>query len=160
MIEERGLIPEQIYNADETGLLWKCLLQRTLVSCCEKLAPGFKKAKDRLTVLGCMNATGTHKLKPVLIGKSVKPRCFKNVNMDALPVIYKSQRNAWMNSEIFAEWFSKELLPAVKRHQRLQNIRSPKALLLIDNIVLHIPMILAAMMVLLPACFFLLTLPL
>ena len=25
MIEERGLTPEQIYNADETGLLWKCL---------------------------------------------------------------------------------------------------------------------------------------
>ena len=99
----------------------------------EKSAPGLKKAKDRLTVLGCTNATGTHKLKPVLIGKSVKPKCFKNVNMDALPVIYKSQRNAWMNSEIFAEWFSKEFIPAVKRHQRLQNIRSPKALLLIDN---------------------------
>ena len=43
-----------------------------------------------LTVLGCTNATGTHKLKPVLIGKSAKPRCFKNVNMDALPVTYKS----------------------------------------------------------------------
>ena len=57
--------------------------------------------------------------------------------MDALPVIYKSQRNAWMNSEIFAEWFSKEFAPAVKRHQRLQNIRSPKALLLIDNCSAH-----------------------
>jgi len=100
VIEERGLIPEQIYKLDETGLLWKCLLQRTLVSCREKSAPGLKKAKDRLTVLGCTNATGTHKLKPVLIGKSAKPRCFKNVNMDALPVIYKSQRNAWMNLEI------------------------------------------------------------
>ena len=43
---------EQIYNADETGLLWKCLLQRTLVSCREKSAPGFKKAKDRLSVQG------------------------------------------------------------------------------------------------------------
>ena len=136
-IEEKGLIPEQIYNAHETGLLWKCLPQRTLVSCREKSAPGFKKAKDRLTVLGCTNATGTHKLKPVLIGKSTKPRCFKNVNMDPLPVIYKSQRNAWMNSEIFAEWFSKEFVPAVKRHQRLQNIRSPKALLLIDNCSAH-----------------------
>lgn len=137
VIEERGLILEQIYNADETGLLWKCLPQRTLVSCREKSAPGFKKAKDRLTVLGCTNATGTHKLKPVLIGKSAKPRCFKNVNMDALPVTYKSQRNAWMNSEIFAEWFTKEFVPAVKRHQRLQNIHSPKALLLIDNCSAH-----------------------
>ena len=32
VIEERGLIPEQIYNADETGLLWKCLPQRTLIN--------------------------------------------------------------------------------------------------------------------------------
>ena len=81
--------------------------------------------------------------------------------MDALPVIYKLQRNAWMNLEIFAESFTKEFVPAVKRHQHLQNIRSPKALLLIDNnIVLHIPMNSEAVMVLLHACFFLRTLPL
>ena len=104
--------------------------RKELVSCRDKSAP---EAKDRLTVLGCTNASGTHKLKPVLIGKSAKPRCFKSVNMDALPVIYKSQRNTWINSEIFAEWFSKEFVPAVKRHQCLQNIRSSKALLLIDN---------------------------
>ena len=57
--------------------------------------------------------------------------------MDALHVIYKLQRNAWMNSEIFPEWFSKEFVPAVKRHQRLRNVRSPKALLLIDNCSAH-----------------------
>ena len=55
-----------------------------LVSCRKKSAPGLKKAKDHLTVLGYTNATRTHKLKPALIGKSEKPRCFKNVNMDAL----------------------------------------------------------------------------
>ena len=64
-MEEKGLTTEQIYNANETGLLWKCLPDRTLVSCREKSALGFKKSKDRLTVLGCTNATGTHKLKPV-----------------------------------------------------------------------------------------------
>ena len=52
-------------------------------------------------------------------------------------MIYKSQRNAWMNSEIFAEWFKKDFVPAVKSHQRSQNIRSPKALLLIDNCSAH-----------------------
>ena len=137
VMEEKNLIPEQIYNANKTGLLWKCLPQRTLVSCREKSAPGFKKAKDHLTVLGCTNASGTHKLKPVLIGKSAKPRCLKHVNMDTLPVIYKSQRNAWMNSEIFAEWFKKDFVPAAKSHQRSQNICSPKALLLIDNCSAH-----------------------
>ena len=29
VIEEKNLIPEQIYNANETELLWKCLPQRT-----------------------------------------------------------------------------------------------------------------------------------
>lgn len=137
MIEEKNLIPEQIYSADETGLFWKCLPQRTLVSCREKSAPGFNKAKDRFTVLGCTNATGTHQQKPVLLGKSAKPSCFKHVNMDALAVIHKSQRNAWMNSEIVDEWFKKDFVPAVKSHQRSQNIRSPKALLLIDNCSAH-----------------------
>ena len=42
-----------------------------------------------------------------------------------------------MNSEIFADWFSKKFVPAVKQHQRLQNIRAPKALLLIDNCSAH-----------------------
>ena len=93
-MEEKGLTAKQIYNADETGLLWKCLPDRTLVAYREKSAPGFKKSKECLTVLGCTNATGTHKLKRVMIGKFAKPRCFKNVNMNALPVIYKPQRNA------------------------------------------------------------------
>lgn len=103
----------------------------------EKSTQGFKKAKDRFTVLGCTNATGTHKRKPVLIGKSAKLRYFKHVNMDALPVIYKSQRNAWMNSEIFAEWFKKSFVPAVKSQQSSQNIRSQKSVLLIDNCSAH-----------------------
>ena len=76
-------------------------------------------------------------LKPVVIGKYAKPRCFKNVNMRALPASYKNQRSAWMNSEIFAEWFKNDFVPAVKRHQRAQNIRSPKALLLMDNCSAH-----------------------
>ena len=42
-----------------------------------------------------------------------------------------------MNSEIFAEWIKKDFVPAVKRHQRAQNIRSPKALLLMDNCSAH-----------------------
>ena len=137
VMEEKGLTTEQIYNAGETGLLWKCFPNKTLVSCGEKSAPGFKKSKDRLTVFGCTNTTGTYKLKPVMIGKFVKPRCFKNVNMDALPVIYKSRRNARMNSEIFAEWFKKDFVPAVKRHQCAQNIHSPKVLLLINNCSAH-----------------------
>ena len=66
-----------------------------------------------------------------------KPRCFKNLNMNALPVIYKSQRNAWVNSETFAEWFKRDFVPAVKCHQHAQKICSHKALLLMDNCSAH-----------------------
>ena len=48
VMAEKGVTAEQIYNADETGLLWKCLPDRNLVSCHEKSAAGFKKSKDRL----------------------------------------------------------------------------------------------------------------
>lgn len=53
VIKDEGLTPEQIYNADETRLLWKCLPDRILVACHEKTAQGFKKSMDRLTVFGC-----------------------------------------------------------------------------------------------------------
>ena len=101
LMEEKGLQLEQLYNADETGLFWRVLPKVTLASAQEKEAPGVKSSKDRVTLLGCVNATGQHKLKPVLIGKYKKPRCFKNVNMSVLPVHYTAQSNAWMNSDIF-----------------------------------------------------------
>ena len=40
-----------------------------LASLQEKEAPGVKSSKDRVILLGCVNATMQHKLKRVLIGK-------------------------------------------------------------------------------------------
>ncbi|GBO15463.1 hypothetical protein AVEN_90739-1 [Araneus ventricosus] len=36
--------------------------------------------KDRVTILGCANASGLHRVKLTLVEKSKKPRCFKNIN--------------------------------------------------------------------------------
>jgi hypothetical protein len=46
--------------------------------------------------------SGTEKLDLFVIGKSAKPRCFKNVK--SLPVIYKSNKKAWMTSKLFEEY--------------------------------------------------------
>ena len=136
LIEEKGLQLEQLYNADETGLFWRVLPRMTLASAQEKEAPGVKSSKDRVTLLGCVNAMGQHKLKPVLIGKYKKPRSFKDVNMSALPVHYTAQSNAWMSSDIFEHWFHQQFVPAVKQH--LQHKGLPcKAVLLIDNCAAH-----------------------
>ena len=47
---------------------------------------------------------GSEKLKPVLVGKSEKPRCFKHVIMKNMPVIYRHNASSWMDNKIFREW--------------------------------------------------------
>lgn len=68
---------DDIYNADETGVFYQILPDKTLefkkVDC-----HGGKKSKERLTAMVCANMTGNDKLPLLIIGKSAKPRCFKN----------------------------------------------------------------------------------
>ena len=59
LVADLGLTKEQIYNADETGLIFKNLNSRTLVASHEKSAPGRKNSKERITIMPCVNATGT-----------------------------------------------------------------------------------------------------
>ena len=90
------------------------------------------KQKDRVTLMACSNATGTHKLPLVLFRKSTNPRCFKNINKSALPVAYFAPKNAWINTDIFTEWFFNYFVPAVTKH--LTETGLPvKALLLLDS---------------------------
>jgi predicted DNA-binding protein YlxM (UPF0122 family) len=60
--------PNDIYNADETGLFFKALPNRSLVMA-KETCKGGKRSKERFTVLLCTNMTGTDKLQPLLIGK-------------------------------------------------------------------------------------------
>lgn len=60
--------PNDIYNADKTGLFFKALPNRSLVTS-KDTCKGGKRSKERFTVLLCTNMTGTDKLKPLLIGK-------------------------------------------------------------------------------------------
>ena len=91
--------PSEVYNADETGLYYRATPDGSLCYCHEKLS-GSKKALERITVLWCSNQTGTDKCKLLVIGNSLRPRCFKNVNVDNLPVTYRAIKKAWMTSQI------------------------------------------------------------
>ena len=95
-----------------------------MVSAQERNTSGVKVAK-RLDNPPCM-----YKLKPVVVGKYRKPRSFKNVNMEALPVHAMQSKNAWMDTDI---WFHLQFVPAVKQH--LQSLG--KAILLVDNCAAH-----------------------
>ena len=136
LIEEKGLVLSQVYNCDETGLYWKALPDKTLASHNESRAPGYKVSKERITLLVCSNATGEHKLPLTVIGKAKNPRALKNLSHSALPVRYTSQKNAWMTSELFQEWFFHEFIPATTRYLKAKNL-PVKALLLLDNAPAH-----------------------
>jgi len=79
-------------------------------------------------VLLAANAVGD-KLKPLVIGNAQKPRCFKNINVKDLPVIWKANKKAWMVSSIFEEWLQK-LNRKFKSEDR-------KILLFVDNCPSH-----------------------
>lgn len=101
--------PRDIYNADETGLFYQLLPSKTLAFKGEKCMGG-KKSKNRLTVLMTANMDGSDKRKLLLIGKSLKPRCFKGVKH--IPVEYTANKKAWMRSELFEKFvreFDKEM---------------------------------------------------
>ncbi|KAJ8959570.1 hypothetical protein NQ314_006219 [Rhamnusium bicolor] len=90
-IGELNLTSDQLYNADESGLFWRLLPNKTLVHSGEKSAPGRKISKERITFMPCANASGSHKLRLFVLGKAKKPRAFAN---SSIPVSYKGQRKA------------------------------------------------------------------
>lgn len=118
--------PKNIFNADETALYYQCLPDKTLTFKNEKCHGG-KNSKVRATLLLASNMTGTEKLKPLMIGKYKKPRCFSGVK--SFPFEYDANRKAWMNSVVFAQWLLK-LDNQMKKEKR-------KIILFIDNCTAH-----------------------
>ena len=103
----------------------------------EKRADGQKKCKDCVTINACSNGCGSIKLLLLFIGKFARPRCFRGLNMTALPIIYKYQKNAWVDSHIFSEWFHNNFVTTVQA--RLKEMKqTPKGLLLLDNCSAHL----------------------
>ena len=94
-----------------------------------KSISGHKKEKSRITISLCVNADGSDKRPLIVIGTAKKPRCFKNVNMSNLGVLYRSNPSAWMTACIFTEWITEWEKELVKRQKRI--------LLLMDNVSSH-----------------------
>lgn len=111
---------------DETGLFYNLLPNRSYVKVeHHKNARGLKlvKAKDRVTLFIATNATGNNKVPLCLIGKSLKPICFKH----GPPCLkYFSQAKAWSDSKVFKQWWEFFL-----NHIRMKT--AEKVLLIMDN---------------------------
>ena len=89
---------------------------------------GRKKAKDRVTLMFTVSATG-EKLKPLLIHKYQNPRPLYGIDKDTLPVHYYWNSTTWMQTSIFNHWLCK-LNETMRKSRR--NI-----LLLVDNASSH-----------------------
>jgi hypothetical protein len=88
---------------------------------------GRKKNKERLSIALCTNADGSHKLPPLIIGKYANPRCFKTININNLPIIYRNNSKAWMLTTLFQEWLCDFDHKVAIKHN------GQRVLLLLDN---------------------------
>ena len=114
-------------NMDETGLFFRQLPDKSLST--SDHTKGTKKSKGRLTVVLTCNADGSDKLRPLVIGKSKKPRCFNNFN-HKLYVDYAFNTKAWMTSSVFTEWLTS--------FNRKMTVQDRHVLLILDNAPSHI----------------------
>jgi hypothetical protein len=118
--------PANIYNADETGLFWQ-LLPTTTHAFKGETCSGGKASKQRITIMICANADGSDKRPLLVIGKSAKPRCFKNIHR--LPVEYTANKKAWMVSSLFESY--------VTNLDKCMTAQNRKIVLIIDNCPAH-----------------------
>lgn len=119
--------PEDVFNADETGLYYRALPTKTYALKNDKCS-GRKTAKQRITILFCANMEG-EKEEPLIIGKSKNPRCFKGAHIDKLPLQWVSNKKAWMTADIMTTWLH-EFDAKMKKQNR-------KVVLFLDNATSH-----------------------
>ncbi|XP_018600856.2 tigger transposable element-derived protein 1-like [Scleropages formosus] len=132
IIEEGNYTSKQIFNVDETGLFWKRMPTRSVISKIEAQQRGHKASKDRLTLLLGGNLEGDVKLKPLLVYHSETPRALKGVVKHTLPVIWRSNRKAWVTCDLFMDYIKNYFCPFVREYCA-KNSLDNKAILVLDN---------------------------
>lgn len=128
IIEYYNLTPEQIYNAGETDLFWKLMPKPSTDK--DEFEASPRPNHDRITLLGCTNATGNHKLPLICVGR--KSRGITSNDISDLPLIYYSQKTASMDIIVFYDWFHNIFVPSVRDHLKSRKLPE-KALLIIDH---------------------------
>jgi hypothetical protein len=99
---------------DEIGLFFPLLPRYSLLMPNEDIstARGKKKVKDRVSLIVCTNASGSHKIPCALIGKPQEAACIKDRQW---PIPYFNQAKAWMDVETCCKWFNEVSYPEVKK---------------------------------------------
>jgi hypothetical protein len=132
---EGGYGDEQIYNANVTGLYWRLLPEQASPAGAEDPGAGGCGRRwrgDRVTVLLAANLTGSHKLKPLVIGQLPDPPSLRHHNQDKFPASYRYSPDAWLSRPLLRGWFFEEFVPGVKRYLRRSCLQQ-KAVLLVAH---------------------------
>lgn len=122
-----GYEERDIFNCDETGLFFRILPENTINFINETCSEG-NLSKERLTVMLCANVIGEFE-EPLIIGKVGQRSCFKNININDIGIIWKSNAKAWMTRDIMTEW----LLDLDRR----MTLAKRKIVLFLDNASTH-----------------------
>ncbi|XP_068789624.1 tigger transposable element-derived protein 5 [Struthio camelus] len=118
-----GYGDEQIYNANVTGLYWKLLPGQPA----RRRRP---TRRERVTVLLAANLTGSHKLKPLVVGGLRDPPSLRHHNQDKFPACYRYSPEARLGLTLLRAWFFEDFVPAVKRYLRRSCLQQKAVLLL------------------------------
>jgi hypothetical protein len=89
---------------------------RIFLSVQEKGAPGFKASKDHLTLLLVGNASGDHKTKPMMIYHSKNPCTLKDYSKEDWPVVWQSNKVAWITRAVSESYFCNPLCRELKAY--------------------------------------------
>lgn len=92
---------ENVYNMDETGLYYRAKPSKALAV---GTVQGMKMQKDRIIVAVCVNATGTDRMKLIVIHTAKRPRDFGKTWQASDFVDYFNNTKAWMNMQVFGTW--------------------------------------------------------
>ncbi|NXP08441.1 TIGD5 protein, partial [Thinocorus orbignyianus] len=130
MPDAGGYDDEQIYNANVTGLFWKLLPGQkdevtTAAAARRRPAP-----RQRVTVLLAANLTGSHKLKPLVVGGLRDPPSLRHHNQDKFPACYRYSPDARLGPALLRAWFFEDFVPGVKRYLRRSCLQQKAVLLL------------------------------
>ncbi|KAM6350482.1 tigger transposable element-derived protein 5 [Podargus strigoides] len=120
-----GYGDEQIYNANVTGLYWKLLPGGVMAAAQRRPAP-----RERVTVLLAANLTGSHKLKPLVVGALRDPPSLRHHNQDKFPACYRHSPKARLGPALLRAWFFEDFVPGVKRYLRRSCLQQKAVLLL------------------------------
>lgn len=111
---------DNIYSCDENILWWKTFPKKT----------AYEKNAPKVTLVISANATGSHKIPLMIIGRSKIPWSLKTA--EKLSIKYKAQESSWIDTGVFVEWLKTIFIPSVKKRQ-LKDGKSGSIVLLLDS---------------------------